>query len=178
MILKIVFTFLLISIVNTAAAQKIIINGTEGNRPLQWSDFTGKPDDSNPYYALTYWNTRYKFSGVQFDGDKAIINGFEATLELDPKNSWLKKGKETDELLKHEQGHFDIGRLYLKEALKKMASASFTRANFQAELQRIFSETHKKYTDMGTQYDNETNHSINKDEQKKWNAFFSKELTE
>lgn len=176
MISKTIFVFLFLVITAAASAQKVIISGIEGNRLLQWNDFTGTPDNSNPYFALTFWNINYKFSGVQFDGDKALLNGFEITLQLNPKESWIKKGKESDELLKHEQGHFDVGVICMKELLKKMAAASFTRTGYQQEIQKLTSETIKKYLDMGKQYDNETNHSIKKDEQKKWNEFFSREL--
>ncbi len=176
MILKWIVAFLLLTADNNLLAQKITINGTDGNRPLQWTDFTGKPDNSNPHSALTGVMINYSFSGVQFNGSRATLNGFEAALQLDQKNSWLKKGKESDELLKHEQGHFDISILCLQELLKKVFQTSFSRDNYKMELQNISNETFKKYADMNVQYDKETNHSINKEEQLKWNAFISKQL--
>ncbi|RYG50934.1 MAG: hypothetical protein EOO01_09580 [Chitinophagaceae bacterium] len=107
---------------------------------------------------------------------KAFLNGFEMTVEFDAKNSWVKKGKETEELLKHEQGHFDVGVLYMQEVLESMATARFTRAGYKDEFQKIIKDIHDKYVAMGDKYDKDTNHSIKKDEQAKWNAFFEEKV--
>ena len=175
MTLKYFLVLLLLTASTHLFAQKIIINGTEGNRLLQWSDFSGQPDNSNPYFANTHWDFSYRFSSTKFNGDVAEISGFEIVLQLNPYKSWVKKGKETDELLKHEQGHFNVGLLFSQEVLKKIKTASFTRNNFAAELQKLVSEIFKKYNAMNEQYDNETNHSMNKEAQARWNEFFSKE---
>src|SRR5829696_5005254 len=106
--LKMLVALLLLCTFQTLSAQKIIIGGAEANRLLQWSDFSGMPDDSSPFFAYTARTTKFKYSSVNFEGNKAILNGFEMTLEFNEKNSWVKKGKENDELLKHEQGHFDV----------------------------------------------------------------------
>ena len=89
-----------------------------------------------------------------------------------------KKSKEdgTEELLKHEQGHFDVGLLYMQEVLQKMTGANFTRAGYKEEFQKLVSDIHQKYKDMGFQYDKETNHSIKKDEQKRWDTFFNESV--
>jgi hypothetical protein len=158
------------------SAQKILIGALEGNRPLQWTDFKGSPDNSSPYFAYTAWKTNVKFSGVQFEGDKAIINGFEMSVEFDANKSWVKTGKETVDLLKHEQGHFDVGVLYMQEVLKTIAAASFTRAGYKEEFQKIIKDIHLKYVAMSEKYDAETNHSIKRDVQEKWNAFFGEKV--
>lgn len=160
----------------SADAQKVLIAGTEGNRLLQWADFKGKPDDSSPYFAYTAWRTNVKFSGVRFNGDKALIDGFEMTMEFDEKKSWVKKGKETDELLKHEQGHFDVGLLYMQEVMRNFPGQQFTRNGFKEEFKRFIENIHSKYASMGKLYDEETNHSIQKDQQQKWDAFFNEQV--
>jgi hypothetical protein len=177
MFLKTAATFLLISSLQSLSAQKILIDGTEGNRSLQWPDFKAAPNNSSPYFAYTAWKTNVKFGGVQFEGEKAIINGFEMTVEFDAKNSWVKKGKETEELLRHEQGHFDIGLLYMQEVLQSIATASFTKSGYKDEFEKLIKDIHHKYVVMGDKYDKDTNHSIQKDEQAKWNAFFEEKVS-
>lgn len=169
---KLLLLSLFLLAVTGAFAQKVLIGAQEGNRLLQWSDFKGSADDSSPYFAYTAWKTNVKFSGVQFEGEKAIISGFEMTVEFDDKKSWVKKGKETDELLRHEQGHFDVGLLYMQEVLRNFANVNFTRSGYKEEFQNFIGEIHRKYAAMGKQYDQETNHSIKKEEQSKWNSFF------
>jgi hypothetical protein len=168
--------FLVTVFFQTATAQKVFIRGEEGLRPLTWSDFTGAPDDSSPFFANTAWVSSFKFNSVRFNGEAALPEGFEFTLQLDPQGSWVKKGKQTDDLLRHEQGHFNIGLLYMREAVNKIGAAAFTRSGYQAEIKTMLGEVHKKYVQMGEQYDKETAHSINKEAQQKWDAFFSKEL--
>lgn len=158
------------------SAQRVLINGTEGDRLLQWADFKGTPDNSSPYFAYTAWKTSVRFSGVKFEGTKAIIDGFEMTVEFDAKSSWVKKGKETDELLKHEQGHFDVGLLYMQEVLRTIGAANFTRTGYKEEFQNFVEAIHRKYAAISEQYDKETNHSIKKDEQAKWNTYFAERV--
>lgn len=174
---KYLFILLLIISSQNISAQKVIINGVEGNRLLQWSDFTGKPDLSSPYFAYTVWKTNFKYSAVRFSGDTALISGFQMTLMLDPIKSWLKKDKKSDELLLHEQGHFDIGLLFMKEVLEEISKVTFTRSNYQSEIRNLTSRVHKKYNEMTLTYDEDTNHSKNKEQQKNWTKFFSDNLS-
>lgn len=157
-------------------SQKIIINGQETIRKLSWSDFTGKVDDSSPFFAYTYYDIKSKGGNIKIIGDSVNIGNFEVTLELSPNKSWAKKDKVTSELLIHEQGHFNLGILAMKEMLDKFRESKFTRSNYNTGLQNIVTEALKKYNNMSVQYDEETNHSDNKQEQMKWNDFFSKNL--
>jgi hypothetical protein len=159
-----------------AFAQKVLIGDQEGNRLLHWSDFKGTSDETSSYFAYTAWKTNVKFGSVQFEGEKAIISGFEMTVEFDDRKSWVKKGKETDDLLKHEQGHFDVGLLYMQEVLRNFPNVKFTRAGYKEEFQNLIGEIHRKHAAMGKQYDLETNHSIKKEEQSKWNSFFDSQV--
>ena len=177
MLLRTAVTLLLLCGLQGLWAQKIIIEGNVGNRLLQWTDFKGKPNDSSPFFAYTAWKTNVKFSGVQFEGERAIINGFEMTVEFDANNSWVKKGKETADLLRHEQGHFDVGVLYMQEVLNSISSASFTKTGYKDEFQKFIKDIHQKYVAMGEKYDKDTNHSIKKEEQAKWNAFFEERVS-
>lgn len=174
--MKNLLAVVLLLLVEKSFSQKIIINGEQSNRLLQWKDFTGSPDNNSSFFAYTAYKTEVKFDNVEFNGDNAIIKGFAIVLELDAKKSWVKKGKESEDLLKHEQGHFDVGLLYMQEVIKKMAETNFTRSGYQQEIRKLIADTHQKYKDMGTQYDKETNHSIKKDEQEKWNLFFNKQV--
>ncbi len=154
-------------------SQKILVNGQESNGKLNWSNFTGKIDKSSSFNAYTSYKFFTKFQGINFIGDSAIMNGFEIILELDPNNSWAKNDKVTDALLIHEQGHFNLGILCVREILNKYKETKFTRSNYKVALQGIISDASKKYNDLGLLYDKETDHSKNIEEQLKWNKFFS-----
>ncbi len=162
----------------TALSQKIFINGNESNGKLKWADFTGKVDKKSTFNAFTSYKYKTNFGGIQAKGDSIIINGFEVTLELDQPNSWAKTEKVTDELLEHEQGHFNLGILTMKEIIERVNQSKFTKDNFQNSIQKIMNEVSLKYREMGVKYDEETNHSIDKEQQQNWNIFFKSMLPE
>jgi hypothetical protein len=158
-------------------SQRIIIRGEETNRKLTWDDFTGKPDKSVSFLAYTRFKLSYEVGDVKVIGDSVAIDKFLVTVELDPKESWAKKDKVSDALLVHEQGHFDIGILCMKEILANYKQVKYTKSNFNYVIQGVINKAGKKYSDMTLQYDRETKHSSDKEQQAKWNAFFLEELS-
>jgi hypothetical protein len=157
-------------------AQQVRINGSTGNRPLTWDDFTGKPDKHSSWYAYTAWNLPYQFTGVAFKGDTAILKGLTFDLELDPRKSWLKKGNETAALLNHEQGHFNIALLLQKELVEGSQKITFFRNGYITRLTEFYGDLHKKYTLLNEKYDEETRHSQDMEQQAKWDLFFKQQL--
>jgi Bacterial protein of unknown function (DUF922) len=173
---KMICILLICALYQTVKCQDVMINGINKNRPLSWDDFTGDPDRGSRHDANTFWNINYAFKGLSFKGDTAKIQGFSFKLSLDEKHSWVKPGKQSDALLKHEQGHFDLGLLCQQEMIKQFSAAVFTRANFQEQVQKLFNSVLEKYRLMGVKYDSETDHSKNQVSQDSWNNFFATEL--
>lgn len=162
--------------VSLSFSQQIIINGEAGRHDLVWSDFTGNPDKSSPFYASTYWNVNYRYKGVTFIGDIAILKDFITELKLEPVKSWSKKEFQEPGLLQHEQGHFNFGRLCMLEFLQKVNETKFSRNAFRETIDSAFTSILNKYKDMELKYDEETDHFKNKRKQVEWNTFFIKEL--
>ena len=157
-------------------AQDVIINGVNKNRLLTWDDFSGKPDKSSAHDANTYWNLNYSIKGISFTGDTAKITGLLVKFELNEKLSWVKSEKQAVGLLKHEQGHFDIGLICQLEMIRQLNSIVFFKSDFQIKIQSVFSSILDKYISLGIKYDEETDHSKNREFQENWNNFFTKEL--
>jgi hypothetical protein len=151
-----------------------VINGEMTARPLIWDDFKGIPDDNSSFYAFTVWNMKSEVINVKFRKDTVVFS-YKAYAELGD-SSWIKKGKESDYLLKHEQGHFDIAKLCAKEITETMKRTVFLRSEFPAKFNIVLKEIREKYNIMTWRYDLETNHSKDKANQKKWDYFFQKEL--
>lgn len=154
-------------------AQSITINEYQGNRPLKWTDFRGVPEESSPFAAKTFWNIRYTYK-YKMMGDSVKL---EPLVFLELGNlSWAKEGKKTDELLKHEQGHFNTGVLCARELLAMLQSKSFPKEYFSDYIKRACGEIIQKYKNMDLQYDAETDHSKNKPQQKKWDEYYTASL--
>lgn len=155
-------------------AQKIMIGSEETNRKLTWDDFRGTPQYNSPHYAMTHWQMSYSMDGIRTYGDSIHVGKLQVILEMETNKSWVKKDKGTDELLKHEQGHFDIGVLCMREFISLFNKATFRKNDFDSQMKKIFYDTMNKYHDLGEQYDKETKHSNNKEAQQYWNEFFAK----
>jgi hypothetical protein len=157
-------------------AQQIYIGDEETDRKLKWSDFRGPVDQSSPHYAMTTWLMEYSMDEIRTYGDSVHIGKLVVKVKMEPNKSWCIQNKTTDELLKHEQGHFDIAILCMKEFMSIYRQTTFHRSDLDRKMKKIFSDMMNKYHQLGIDYDRETEHSQNTEAQKHWNLFFAKYL--
>ena len=117
---------------------------------------------------------KYQYDNITTYGEQVSIGTFELTLELDPNRSWARTDKITDELLVHEQGHFNIGILCMREILSVVKKSSFTKSDYANEIQKLFNDILRKYNEMSVQYDSETEHFRNREQQENGIPFAEK----
>ena len=132
--------------------------------PLQWEDFGGKIKDTSWLDAECFAEIRYNY---QFKSLKDFQ--FDVFANFDKNTSWIRKESQSEALLKHEQLHFDIAELYSLRIKEIFENYRYTK-NFISEIQLIFNNKKQEYLSMQQQYDEETEHSINKKKQKEWEA--------
>lgn len=137
---------------------------------LQWKHYPNLPQEKKISQAKSNLNisSRWKVKNLRLN--TAILAEFH-------KSKSFLKGKETEDLLKHEQVHFDIteynSRLFRKElATYKFKSFKKIRNEMSALNKKYFLLSRK----MQKLYDLETNHSLNKEQQKIWNLIIEKLL--
>jgi hypothetical protein len=128
---------------------------------LQWSDFQGTVAEDSPFAAMTYWYLYYRWKG-----NKVLAESCFQTSK-----SWVREGKESDYLLQHEQLHVDIAQLHIRLFKQKIEFA--TSAD---QVKKAFDEVLKAAKRTQVQYDEETEHSRDKAEQKRWNRLVAKKL--
>ncbi len=137
-------------------------------RKLTWSDFRA-PVPRNPHgmVAETHWS---------WDWEEAEVKG---KYQLIPICYFVTSGSWTtvddDYILGHEQLHYDIGELYVRKLRKKLQEHP-EYLNDSNKLKKVFSKYFESCKTVQTNYDRETNHSINKTKQKYWQAKIKKEL--
>ena len=137
---------------------------------LQWTDFMGKPAGS--LKAMT-WST-IDFNVKKID---ATIIVLEVNAYFIKKQSWRQKDFTDDFVLQHEQTHFDIAEVYTRKLRKKLSSVKYKDTKkAMPEIQKLYNETFSELKAYQKKYDEETKHSINKDEQIKWNKKIDDEL--
>ena len=132
---------------------------------LRWSYFQALPDERSGFSASanTGISHRYTISkaGV-LDPSKSIIKA-----NFYPKLSWYKPELIDEFTLKHEQTHFDISEVHARMFRKAVAEFRFTR-NSKAEIQRIYKRIESSRRKMQSQFDAETEHSVNREAEKLW----------
>jgi predicted secreted Zn-dependent protease len=85
-----------------------------------------------------------------------------------PEKSWVRPGKLNEELLSHEQVHFDIAYLVSREFRDSLLSYKFSRGNFKEEIEQLKTKSANEYEEMQLQYDEETNHGRKREKQNLW----------
>ncbi|QNL49367.1 DUF922 domain-containing protein [Olivibacter sp. SDN3] len=147
-----------------------VITFAQGYRQLTEKDFRGTPDNKNPYLSNTKLRIGYRSSTVQKENIFQIK--FEVYLDINQNESWIKFDKINDQrtltaLLKHEQGHFKLGALMQKELTQKLNNKKYTK-HYKQEAATIFDRISQKYELLQLQYDQETQHMMDRNQQRLW----------
>lgn len=131
---------------------------------LNWGMFRGEPKPEHTamsaihisYYATELGDGRFKF-------DSAVV-------EFDSLNSYTR----TSDLytLRHEQLHIDLAQTQVNYINKVARGYTYSKENYEVMIE----EMTKRWKKEDDRYDFETNHSINKIAQQRWDLFIAKEL--
>lgn len=156
-------------------AQSEYPDKTIENGKLRWEDFSGPVDPNSKYSAATRWLINYKYKILSFRGDTVNIDLQVFTFLRG--NSWVIPDKKSNELLEHEQGHFNNALIHALKFKKEIMATILLKSNHYEKVSSIFKSIIKDANQMDLQYDEETNHSLNRSEQKKWNQKFNSMLT-
>ena len=133
---------------------------------LKWEYYTGKPDSASGYWSSTYWTVFYHYKIASIRADTVKINvQLSHFLRGD---SWVLQNKESDELLHHEQGHFNLAIVFETKFKQAIDTTTLLFFNYDKKIDSLYNAVLSNIRDMNVQYDKETNHMWNKEEQKRW----------
>jgi hypothetical protein len=141
------------------------------NDELKWEYYTVKSDTNVNYWATTLWRVYYRYSVVSVNLSTVKIQ-LQTWHVLTP-DSWVLKDKESDELLHHEQGHFNTAILCEAEFKKAIDTTTLFMNNYSQKIDSVFNAVMKSITELNVEYDKETNHMWNRDAQKQWDSKIS-----
>lgn len=166
--LKLIMTLLLVPVFFLNNAPDDTIQWNTG-RKLVWADFEGEPDRTCSNAALTSSGIEFKYG---YSNEKFTYN---ITCLFDKKKSWGKL--KNDYILAHEQAHFDISEIHARKLNKLLKLYQFTSpAAAKKEITAIYTGVMKEQTAMQELYDEETDHSRDKEKQVAWLEKVRKEL--
>lgn len=145
---------------------------------LSTRDFAGSPPSNDSFAAYTYCYVSYSYNTTRHNGNYNI--DFNVQLLLNTDKSWIRFDQvKTREVLlnvlKHEQGHYNIAYLMRNELYSVFTHHRYT-SNYQMEIATLFRAVDIKYHKLNDDYETETQHMSDLHNQEKWNAWFSKQL--
>jgi hypothetical protein len=170
---KLIYTTLLLLFITAAAS-------AQPYRKLTTDDFRGAPNPGNTdEVAIT--NCTIEFSYTARPENDYYILSFNIKLIMNSGQSWMDWHRIATpalkaEILKHEQGHYDISYMEQQELLRTVSHTVF-RSNYRQVANAIFDRIEAKYRQLNMDYDNDTQNSMNKVQQHSWDAYFSRTLT-
>ncbi len=142
------------------------------NQKLKWADFKGRPDKTTNLLAMTQAGIGYTVACHGGILDLKIFCYFNVN------QSWTKEKTDAEELLRHEQLHFDITELFTRKLRKRISELIDPCGKNIKELDKIYGSNFKEYSIMQDSYDRECEHSLNDVQQKLWEEKVFGELKE
>lgn len=133
---------------------------------ITWDDFRGKPTNGR-YGAAIFSNFAY---GANFQvKDGFIIATIQTKTYMVRGMSWVIPAAQDAYGLAHEQLHFDITRLVVERFKKKIAAMKADLViDLNSMIQYEYLESYREMNQLQNQYDNESQHSINRQKQAEW----------
>jgi len=131
------------------------------NRRLTWDDFQKDADVNDPLHALASTNIAVQ---ATCKNNQMV---FDVKCQFSINESW-SKNKSSEELLHHEQLHFDLTEVYarlLRQKLSQQKSlCSGDKTKFKAVVNKVFADWQKAQQ----RYDNESRHGLDDVKQEFW----------
>ncbi len=164
------------------------------NSFLRWSDFNAEPNPATFEDSHSIIKYRYTWMVNSDEMESQIvffIENIQLSVEFQSVLSWVRTLQTNDDLLKHEQGHFDLAELIKRENLERLRN-KFHEKQFptrgkndeqrkqfaKVDSGKMIAEEVEKLEEILSQrrkeYDEETNFGQNLEKQSEYNLTFDK----
>jgi hypothetical protein len=167
--------FFLIFVLSFCSSEKSsdTIEWNEANK-LSWADFKGPIQNDSDAAAVTASGITFSYTVRKSDNR---ITDFEAQVQAHfyPENSWFIKARCNDHILAHEQLHFDITELHARIFRYRLAHVQVSQ-NLKTQLEQLHTTINQELEAMQKQYDRQSQNSIHREEQAKWNIYVAENL--
>ncbi len=171
--MKLITTALVLLLLHPIAVEEEKIVWSE-DRKLSWEDFKGVPDGPPDYVASTNSGVSFSFSYKEINGVSEI--DYTVRGNFYPNLSWYRPSKVSDYILEHEQMHFDISELCARKLRKALETIPQDK-DFKGKAEVIYQQNEKERRELQAQYDTDSDHSNNHEEEYRWRAYVSEQLT-
>jgi len=164
------------------------------NSFLTWSDFEAEPNPAvfeDSHSVITYQYTWTVNSDEIENQVVFFIENIQLSVDFQSVLSWVRTSQTNNDLLKHEQGHFDLAELVKRENLEKLQN-KFHEKRFSTrgkneeqgkqfakeDSGKMIAEEVEKLEQLLSQkrkeYDEQTNFGQNLEKQSEYNTIFDR----
>lgn len=148
-------------------------NNSPQQKKLTVQDYKGLINENEDYLARTYTIVSFQYHSPVICSQKEKIKVKVETNVSVSNKSWMKlykiRTRETlNELLSHEQGHYDISEVFATDLKKTLSGLCFDRVSYRKSADSVFQSKNRYYDGLQRQYDIETDNMRNKEMQLKW----------
>ena len=138
---------------------------------LSWPDFKSKKKVTSGF-SIAASTCGFGFDGM-IRGDEIVVNVY---VRFYCNDSWKNPDYAMDDVLKHEQLHFDICEVYGRKFYKGIVELRDDNALTEKSLQRMYDALVEEYDEYQDVYDAETGHSTKTQNQEMWNKKIENQL--
>ncbi len=138
---------------------------------LKWADFQAAKK-SGDGFALAAASCGFGYNYLEKFGKKEI----EVFVRFYCEESWKHPTYQVDDVLAHEQRHFDICEIFGRKFYKGIIALNAKNKLNLKTLGLLYDDLQIKYEDYQDLYDDETDHSTNGKMQRYWNEKLDDEL--
>lgn len=142
---------------------------------LSWENFQGSPVPGASFVAST--NTGINFGYSFTINEKGVQVKYSVESFFSPEKSWFIPGQVSQNVLNHEQTHFDISELHARILRKKLAGQKFTQ-KVKTEIETVYLQVESQRKAMQKKFDAETDHSRNIKKEILWEKRIAKQLAD
>ncbi|KPJ89500.1 MAG: hypothetical protein AMJ53_15690 [Gammaproteobacteria bacterium SG8_11] len=141
------------------------------NHTIHWNEFQivdqSPPGTTKEAEVVVSTNITWQ-TATQQSGDCQVV-GVNASVLVDQNKSWVLKGKKGIYLRHHEQGHYDITAIGMREMYNKILALIKTRCeDINREARRIQTDVQQQIDSSRQRYHIQTKHGSNLNVQKAW----------
>lgn len=141
------------------------------NYLVTWSDFitrssrpTGITEDAQIHPELSPGEIK-----LARKGKSVTIKEVDIEISLIKSDCWVVDGSQSDYLLKHEQGHYDILAISAREFYNSLIGLSAASTHeLQKTVTKLQEDVQRRVARVDARYDAQTKHSLDKTVQDSW----------
>jgi Bacterial protein of unknown function (DUF922) len=141
-------------------------------RSISWDEFKelpARPPDETEDAQIHSEVDQPSRVGVVREHGVFRVTSLTVTLRTVSEDNWVVTAQKSDDLLSHEQGHYDITGLTGRDMGNEIVAVrAHSRADLQTKVTQIIEKYRRLAKALSGRYDTETDHSRNGQAQERW----------